>query len=144
MITRRYASPKHGPDCRSVSDTSGVAVTNEVIAFLSEREPIFHGPAWPRTRPGLEILVANDFWEVGASGAVYSREDVLGSVPRLADPMNDSWRVLDLDYRELAPNTIAVTYILHQGERVTRRLTIWQERNGQWQVAYHQGTVVAG
>ena len=121
-----------------------MAVTSDVIAFLSEREPIFHGPAWPRTRSGLEVLVADDFWEVGASGAVYSREDVLSSVPAVSDPMDASWRVHDLDCRQLAPNTIAVTYILHQGERMTRRLTIWQERSGQWQVAYHQGTVVAG
>ena len=118
-------------------------MTSEVIAFLSEREPIFHGPAWPRTRPELEILVADDFWEVGASGALYSREDLLSWVPELADPMDGSWRVHDLDCRQLATDTIAVTYILHQAERITRRLTIWQQRSGQWQVAYHQGTVVA-
>ena len=119
-------------------------VTSEVVAFLSEREPIFHGPAWPRTRNELESLVADDFWEVGASGTVYSRDDVLTSVPTSADRMDDSWRVDDLGCRELAPNTVAVTYVLRQGERVTRRLTIWQELHGQWQVAYHQGTVVAG
>jgi hypothetical protein len=74
---------------------------------------------------GARDLVADDLWEVGASGAKYSRDDVLRSVTTSADRMDDSWRVHDLVCRELAPNTVAVTYILHQGERVTRRLTIW-------------------
>ena len=117
-------------------------ITSELVAYLAEREPIFHGAAWPRTRAELERLVTGDFWEVGASGAVYTREHVLESVSGSVDQMDDSWRVDDLECRELADGTIAVTYALRQRERLTRRLTIWCRRDGQWRVAYHQGTIV--
>jgi hypothetical protein len=32
---------------------------------------------------------------------------------------------------------------LRQGERVTRRATIWQRDPDGWKIVYHQGTVVA-
>jgi hypothetical protein len=85
--------------------------------------------------------VTDDFWGVGASGAVYTREQVLESVPGSVDEMNSSWHVDDLDCRELADSVIAVTYLLRQRERLTRRLTIWCQRDDQWLVAYHQGTI---
>ena len=36
-----------------------------------------------------------------------------------------------------------LTYTLWQGERVTRRLTVWQRHDGRWRILYHQGTIVA-
>ena len=123
-------------------DCLRVALTSDLVAFFAQREPIFHGSAWPRTRAEIERLVTGDFWEVGASGAVYTREHVLDVLPGSADEMDSSWRVDDLKCRELADGAIAVTYILHQPDRVTRRLTIWCQRDGQWRVAYHQGTIV--
>lgn len=35
-----------------------------------------------------------------------------------------------------------VTYTLHDGERATRRATIWRKTAGEWQTAYHRGKVV--
>jgi hypothetical protein len=116
--------------------------TSNLIAYFSQREPIFHGPAWPRTRAELGRLVTDDFWEVGASGAVYTREQVLDSVPGSPDEMDSSWRVDDLECRPLADDLVAVTYLLRQRQRITRRLTIWSQRDGHWRVAYHQGTIV--
>jgi hypothetical protein len=119
-----------------------VAIASDLVSYFAQREPIFHGTAWPRRRAELERLVTGDFWEVGASGAIYTREHVLDSVVGSVDEMDNSWRVDDLECRELADGAIAVTYLLHQPERRTRRLTIWCQRDGQWRVAYHQGTIV--
>ena len=46
----------------------------EILAELSSREPIFHRPEYGTTRADFEKMMADDFWEVGASGARYSRE----------------------------------------------------------------------
>jgi hypothetical protein len=35
-----------------------------------------------------------------------------------------------------------VTYTLAQGERVTRRATLWERAAGGWRAIYHQGTLV--
>jgi hypothetical protein len=116
---------------------------HQVLAVLREREPIFHGPAWPTTRPELDQLVADEFWEVGASGAVYDRELVLQSVAaRSVDPMDETWIASDFACRQLDTRTYALTYSLRQGERLSRRLTIWRRTADDWQVVCHHGTLV--
>ena len=111
--------------------------------FSASCREIFHGPAWPTEREALEALVARDFWEVGASGRLYSRDVALDSVStRAADPANESWETSDFDLLTLANDTYALRYALRQGGRRTRRVTIWRRGEGQWEVLYHQGTVV--
>lgn len=120
---------------------------SDVQDELQLREPIFHRRELGTTRADFEAITAPDFWEVGASGAVYSREDVWASLePRYADPnywARDSWETSDFRCRQLAPDSYLLTYTLRQGERVTRRLTVWKRSGGAWQIVYHQGTVVS-
>ena len=49
--------------------------------------------------------------------------------------MGEDWKL------ELDSNTKFIT--LSQGERVTRRSTIWRRTQHAWQAVFHQGTVVA-
>ncbi len=48
----------------------------------------------------------------------------------------------DYGLRRLAPDTYLFTYTLCQGERITRRATIWQGAANGWHILYHQGTIV--
>lgn len=118
-----------------------------MLAELREREPIFHRLELGTSRTDFEAQTAPDFWEVGASGRVYGREVVWATLAeRYADPgyaASDEWSTADFACREVAPDTYLLTYVLRQGERVTRRLTAWQRSEGQWRILYHQGTVVA-
>ena len=120
---------------------------SDVLAELQLREPVFHRRELGTTRADFEAITASDFWEVGASGAVYSREDVWASLERrYADASywaGDSWEASDFRCRQLAPDSYLLTYTLRQGERVTRRLTVWKRSGGTWQIVYHQGTVVS-
>ncbi len=45
--------------------------------------------------------------------------------------------------REIAPATYLLTYTLQQDTKLTRRATIWQRRERDWTVLYHQGTLVS-
>jgi hypothetical protein len=47
-----------------------------VMRELAAREPILHQGASELTRADFETVTADDFWEVGASGTVYSRDCV--------------------------------------------------------------------
>lgn len=118
----------------------------EVLAELERREPIFHRREFGTTREEFESLTASDFWEVGASGEVYSREEVWASLERrYADPdywASDAWETSDFLCREIAPGVYLVTYTLQQGERHTRRMTVWRRVGDVWQIVYHQGTQV--
>jgi len=121
-----------------------------VLAELRAREPIFHHPELGTSRADFEAQTATDFWETGASGQRYSREDVWATLERrYADAgyaAADEWSADDFAVRAIAPGTYLLTYTLHQGARLTRRLTVWQRvpPSGTWRILYHQGTIVAG
>ena len=117
----------------------------DVLDELRRREPIFHHPGFGTSRADYMRMTVDDFWEIGASGQRYSRGFVLDVLEaRLKNPVNESgWQSRDFHVRELAPNVYLLTYTLRQGERLTRRSTIWQRADGDWQIVFHQGTVVA-
>jgi hypothetical protein len=115
-----------------------------VLEELRAREPIFHRPEHTPTRADAEAMMAEDFWEIGASGRCYSREFVLDALEaRYAEPVDDPWEARDFGCRCLAADLYLLTYTLLQGERVSRRATIWQRSGARWRVVFHQGTLVA-
>ncbi len=116
---------------------------NEVLNELIKREPIFHQPEYGTTRKDFENMMEESFWEVGASGQKYSREYVLDVLEeRAKNPVEDKWETEDFYCMELAPDNYLLTYTLHQGERITRRATIWRRYGKDWKIVYHQGTIL--
>lgn len=115
-----------------------------VMDELMQREPLFHRPEFGTRREDFERMTAPEFWEVGASGRRFSRKFVLDTLEkRYEAPVEDVWEVEDFHCLEIAMNNFLVTYTLTQGERVTRRATIWRRTSDTWQILYHQGTVVS-
>ena len=111
---------------------------------LIQREPLFHRPELGMRREDYEKMTAPEFWEIGASGRRYSREYILGVLTeRNRNPPDDPWKVQDFDCIEIAQDNYLATYTLVQGERVTRRATLWRRGADGWQAVYHQGTVVS-
>jgi hypothetical protein len=116
----------------------------DVLAELRRREPIFHRPEFGTTRAELEAMVDGDFWEVGASGRRYTRKYTLEVLEkRIRTPDEELWETTDFRCQELAAELYLLTYTLRQGERVTRRSTIWRRSTEGWKVVFHQGTIVA-
>jgi len=116
---------------------------SDVLEQLKKREPIFHRPELGTTRADFDQMMDEAFCEVGASGRRYDREYVLDELEkRHANPIDDEWEALDFRYIEIAPDNYLLTYTLIQGERVTRRSTIWRRTSGGWKILYHQGTIV--
>jgi hypothetical protein len=114
-----------------------------VLGELKAREPIFHHPEFGTTRADFENMTAPDFWEVGASGRRYSRDYVLANLEkRYAGEYVDRWEAKDFHCRKLGENVYLLTYTLLQGERRTRRATIWQHTQAGWKIVFHQGTIV--
>lgn len=85
-----------------------------------------------------------EFWEVGASGRRYSRSYVLDTLEKRHEtPHDDVWETSDFHCLEIDKDNYLLTYTLTQGDRVTRRATIWRRHGENWRIVYHQGTVVA-
>jgi hypothetical protein len=118
--------------------------TEDALKELIRREPIFHRPEWGTTRADFERMTATDFWAIGASGRRYDRRFVLDELERrYAAPHTDDWEATDFECRSLAKNLYLVTYVLLQdGHRRSRRSTIWQRVDDDWQIVFHQGTLV--
>lgn len=114
-----------------------------VQAELSALEPIFHHPELGTTRAAYEGMTDDAFWEVGASGRRYSRDFVIATlIDRYSQPFVDDCLASDFYCQQLAPELYLLTYTLAQGQRITRRSTIWRRDSGIWKIVYHQGTVV--
>ena len=112
---------------------------------LRDREPIFHRPEHGTSRAAFEAVTAPDYWEVGASGTVYDRERLLDELDRrFADPAYDPMdgiELTDFAVRQAGDDVWLATYALRQGERRSRRVSVWRRSDGGWLLAYHQGTV---
>lgn len=123
-------------------------MNDQVRAELERREPIFHRDAPGTPREAVEAWTAPDFWEVGASGNVYTRDEVLETVAaRYADPAYDpmaGYAVTDFEVRSLGGDEWLATYRLRESDRVTRRASIWRRDGNSWALVYHQGTVISG
>ncbi|HLK65385.1 MAG TPA: DUF4440 domain-containing protein [Bryobacteraceae bacterium] len=117
---------------------------SEVLDELIRREPIFHRPEFGTSRADYEDMTVSDFWEVGASGRRYSREVVLEELERRRqNPVKDHLEPSDFRCQELAPDLYLLTYTLVQdGDRTTRRSTIWRHTDSGWKIVFHQGTIV--
>ncbi len=111
-------------------------------AELSELEPIFHTQASRPIRGNVDTLLSASFFEVGASGRLYSRDDVVEALEqRLDDGVFEELHAQDVRCVRLADSCFLFTYRLAQAGRMTRRSSIWRRDSGRWQILYHQGTV---
>ena len=92
-------------------------------------------------------MMSPDYWEVGASGRRYvtgfpSCEQLEGGI-RQSTPTQQAGKSWDHECRRLGSETYLLTYRLRQGDRLTRRVTIWLNTPEGWRILYHQGTIVS-
>lgn len=91
----------------------------------------------------LEALLAPEFVEIGSSGRVFDRAQTVASLqsePTLLRTASN-FRV-----QLLAPTVALVTYSVcrhSQPEVRSLRSSLWQQNpNGEWQMRFHQGTLI--
>lgn len=114
-----------------------------LLSVLKTLEPLIYAANAGKTRDYFEALLAEDFWEVGASGLRYSRDYVLGELEkRQQNPREEAWHTSGEHVQQLSETYFLFTYTLHQPTRLSRRASIWRREGGRWQLGYHQGTVV--
>ena len=127
---------------------------NEIKECIRQREPIFHHRHLINTREQIDQEMHADYWEISASGKLYTREFVLDYLEERyknnpIDVMDlEKWEVINFDVKHLADDVYMATYILEgqifEGKpRTTRRTTLWKGNLVQgFKILFHQGTVV--
>lgn len=103
----------------------------------------------PRTRHDrarLLELLAEDFEEVGASGRVFGRDQVLALLMQEKPAEADELSMEDVQVRQLGTDLVQLRYLSRRrsanGDRCAQRTSLWRRSEGKWQMLYHQGTLV--
>ncbi|MGE5351294.1 MAG: DUF4440 domain-containing protein [Acidobacteriota bacterium] len=123
-----------------ITDQKYLSIRDELLRL----ETLLHHPEEGTTRKDFEAMTDELFWEVGASGNRYSRSFVLDVLVERAQNINpdDKWLTREAWCNEISANYFLLTYTLIQGERITRRSSIWRKHEDSWKIVYHQGTIV--
>ncbi|WP_017299147.1 DUF4440 domain-containing protein [Nodosilinea nodulosa] len=115
-----------------------------LLSILRELECELHQPQCRGDRDRLGQLLAADFREFGRSGASYTRDDMLASLP--LETAAPQIHAQDFAVQELADSVVLLTYrSAHRspsGElyRHTNRSSIWRLDSTGWRMVFHQGT----
>ena len=90
----------------------------------------------PRTRRDpahVASLLHPGFWEIGASGATWNREEVVAA---LADDPGTRPEVSEMSALRVAGDVVLVSY----STPGSRRSSLWVRGVDGWRVRFHQGT----
>jgi hypothetical protein len=115
----------------------------ELAEHLFDLETLLHRQDVRADAQALRRLIAEDFFEFGVSGTVWTRETVIEALDGEAFSPRE---VSDFRLTVLADDVALVTYRGHRVATPERpavdslRSSIWRLREGAWQMQFHQGT----
>jgi glyoxylase I family protein len=115
----------------------------DLAAHLFDLETQLHRQDIRADEVALRGLIAEDFFEFGVSGTVWTRDTVIEA---LRGESFSAREVSDFRLTMLADDVALVTYRGHRFATPERpaadslRSSIWRLRDDQWQMQFHQGT----
>ena len=119
------------------------AVAKAVAAELLRAEMTLLDPSVRHDPSRVSAFLADDFFEFGASGRVWTRDQILEllATEEYAPPI-----VEDFACHRIADEVVLVTYRTVRinkelGHReAALRSSLWIRRSGTWKIRFHQGT----
>jgi hypothetical protein len=118
-------------------------VTSAEIQVVIDREVALLTSEVRRSPEQLETLLAPDFVEIGASGRLWSRAEIIRALVAETRPDHPAADVREIEGRYVAEDLVLLTFVTDSPSRRVRRCSLWRRTTGgQWQIAYHQGTPV--
>ncbi len=89
----------------------------------------------------LSSLIADDFFEFGSSGKIWTKQDVLDQLPK--ENLQNNLKIIDFTIIYQSQDFICVSYKLLKNDKLNSlRSSSWQKFVGKWMMVFHQGTVV--
>ena len=116
-------------------------LTKQLIALELQLQQ----PETRRNKALLNLLLANGFEEIAASGVRFGKAHVLQRLPEEQAPWVEAF---DFEVRLLSKDLAQVLYkakLRKAGElqtKVSLRSSLWQLNSLGWQMVFHQGTTV--
>lgn len=120
-----------------------IFVNEELKNLIEGLEVELMQPEIRKSRERIHQLLADDFVEFGSSGKVHTKEDELEYLPNNTDV---EYSLSDFKGKMISEDTVLATYVARKKEvktgaiQFSLRSSIWQKRNGSWQLTFHQAT----
>lgn len=122
-------------------------IAKEVERQLIAKEKAIVDAQKRRDLVAVEAALADDFREIGSSGRLYSKTDILDGIKEstILDCSFEGFQFLPVD-----STCVIVTYVttatrIQQGREQTFRAyrsSTWVERDATWRMIFHQGTML--
>jgi len=111
-----------------------------ILEILRELEVSLHQSSNRKSVEVLDELLDAGFREIGRSGQIYDRKDVIASL--LNEKDTRSVIASDFDCKLLCDDVALLTYRSESGNpaATTLRSSIWKKGPAGWQMTFHQGT----
>ena len=95
-------------------------------------------PAYRQSAEMMEELLHPEFVELGSSGRVYDRQDM---IEMLTAEVAAEVLIRDFKVHRVNPSAVLVTYrSIGQSGNEARRSSLWVRVGDRWQIRFHQGT----
>jgi hypothetical protein len=111
-------------------------------AKLEELEKSLHRREVRNAAQIVDQLLADDFVEIGRSGRVYDKTQILSALA--AESGVVAVETDNFQFRTIADGVVLLTYVTRTtdgaGSRAALRSSIWKQIDGRWQMLFHQGT----
>lgn len=85
----------------------------------------------------LSEIISEEFVEIGSSGKIYKKIDILKYLPEEKD---HKFTMIDFEYKELSKDVILVYYKITEDNSL--RSSIWKKYSNKWKIIFHQGTKI--
>jgi hypothetical protein len=119
-----------------------MTMPDDLKAQLRALEQSILEPAVRADPARMRALLAPEFVEFGASGRVFDRDAIVASLASESSHVLREVRAFKA--RLLAPGAAFTTWRVKRDDGIeTLRSSIWQQRDGQWLMVFHQGTLAA-
>lgn len=113
----------------------------EVLLAIS-KEVALLSPEVRREPALVDDLLDADFQEIGASGRLWTRAEMIAA---LADDIDDEQSTIeysDMTGAVVGPDLVLLTYLTNHHARRARRSSLWRRADDVWRLLHHQGTPI--
>ena len=95
-------------------------------------------PAARKSVERLDQLISDEFIEFGSSGKVYSKQDILQTLPYEKE---QAIEINNFKTAELSEDVVLATYRATIDGVPSLRSSIWKRVSSNWKMIFHQGTI---
>ena len=115
-------------------------MTSACVQLVIDRELALLSFSVRRSAHRVNELLDPDFREIGSSGRLWTRAEMLSSLADDLDEGSGSIEATEMVGVVVGLDLVLLTYVSDWRGRRARRSSLWRRSAGSWRLLHHQGT----